>query len=293
MDLSIREGEFFSILGSSGSGKTTTLRMIAGFEQPTTGSVLLDGVDATGVPPYRRDVNTVFQNYALFPHMKVEANVAYPLKMAGPRADDQAAGGGSARAGRHDRLREAASAPALRRPAPARRPGPGADRQPPAAAPRRAAGRTRPEAAREHAAGPQTPPARGRDHLHLRHPRSGRGAGDERPAGGHERRPGRAAGDADRGLRQARRPRSSPASSARPTCSSARASPACGPTPAAVAIALAEEPDEQTFTLSVRPEAIVTGEESRGLATTLRGRSATSSSSATSARSWSASATRR
>ena len=83
MDLSIEEGEFFSILGSSGSGKTTTLRMIAGFEQPTTGTVLLDGIDATGVPPFRRDVNTVFQNYALFPHMKVEANVAYPLKMAG------------------------------------------------------------------------------------------------------------------------------------------------------------------------------------------------------------------
>jgi spermidine/putrescine transport system ATP-binding protein len=83
MDMAIREGEFFSILGSSGSGKTTTLRLIAGFEQPTVGSVLLDGVDTTGVPPFRRDVNTVFQNYALFPHMKVEANVAYPLKMAG------------------------------------------------------------------------------------------------------------------------------------------------------------------------------------------------------------------
>ena len=83
MDLKIEEGEFFSILGSSGSGKTTTLRLIAGFEQPTAGSVFLDGVDTTGVPPFRRDVNTVFQNYALFPHMKVEANVAYPLKMAG------------------------------------------------------------------------------------------------------------------------------------------------------------------------------------------------------------------
>ncbi|HEY4427967.1 MAG TPA: ABC transporter ATP-binding protein [Solirubrobacteraceae bacterium] len=88
MDLEIHEGEFFSILGSSGSGKTTTLRMIAGFEQPTSGSVLLDGADATGVPPFRRDVNTVFQNYALFPHMKVQANVAYPLKMAGvPRRE--------------------------------------------------------------------------------------------------------------------------------------------------------------------------------------------------------------
>jgi spermidine/putrescine ABC transporter ATP-binding subunit len=88
MDLKIEEGEFFSILGSSGSGKTTTLRLIAGFEQPTAGSVFLDGVDTTGVPPFRRDVNTVFQNYALFPHMKVEANVAYPLKMAGvPKRD--------------------------------------------------------------------------------------------------------------------------------------------------------------------------------------------------------------
>jgi spermidine/putrescine ABC transporter ATP-binding subunit len=83
MNVSIREGEFFSILGSSGSGKTTTLRMIAGFEKPTTGCVLLDGLDVTGVPPYRRDVNTVFQNYALFPHMKVHANVGYPLKMRG------------------------------------------------------------------------------------------------------------------------------------------------------------------------------------------------------------------
>jgi len=83
MNVSIREGEFFSILGSSGSGKTTTLRMIAGFEKPTTGCVLLDGDDVTDVPPYRRDVNTVFQNYALFPHMKVNANVGYPLKMRG------------------------------------------------------------------------------------------------------------------------------------------------------------------------------------------------------------------
>ena len=81
VDLSIAEGEFFSILGPSGSGKTSTLRLIAGFERPTTGCVFLDGRDVTYVPPYRRDINTVFQNYALFPHMKVKANVAYPLKM--------------------------------------------------------------------------------------------------------------------------------------------------------------------------------------------------------------------
>lgn len=82
MNLTIRAGEFFSILGSSGSGKTTTLRMIAGFERPTTGVLSLDGEDVTDVPPHRREVNTVFQNYALFPHMNVARNVAYPLKMA-------------------------------------------------------------------------------------------------------------------------------------------------------------------------------------------------------------------
>ena len=82
LHIAIREGEFFSILGPSGSGKTTILRMIAGFEEPTRGQVLLDGIDVSRVPPFRRDVNTVFQNYALFPHMKVVANVAYPLRMA-------------------------------------------------------------------------------------------------------------------------------------------------------------------------------------------------------------------
>jgi spermidine/putrescine transport system ATP-binding protein len=80
-DLAIRAGEFFSILGPSGSGKTTTLRMIAGFERPSLGKVLLDGADVTRIPPFRRDVSTVFQNYALFPHMRVEQNVAYPLRM--------------------------------------------------------------------------------------------------------------------------------------------------------------------------------------------------------------------
>lgn len=88
LDLSVYEGEFFSILGPSGSGKTTTLRMIAGFERPTIGRVKLGGGDVTTRPPYKRDVSTVFQNYALFPHMKVKDNVAYPLKMRGvPKKD--------------------------------------------------------------------------------------------------------------------------------------------------------------------------------------------------------------
>jgi putative spermidine/putrescine transport system ATP-binding protein len=79
IDLEVRDGEFFSMLGPSGSGKTTTLRMIAGFELPTEGRILLQGVDVTTVPPFDRDVNTVFQDYALFPHMTVGDNVAYGL----------------------------------------------------------------------------------------------------------------------------------------------------------------------------------------------------------------------
>jgi putative spermidine/putrescine transport system ATP-binding protein len=83
VSLSIQDGEFFSLLGPSGSGKTTCLRLIAGFEQPTSGSLLLHGQEAAGVPPYERDVNTVFQDYALFPHMSVRDNVAYGLMVKG------------------------------------------------------------------------------------------------------------------------------------------------------------------------------------------------------------------
>jgi putative spermidine/putrescine transport system ATP-binding protein len=79
VDLDVADGEFFAMLGPSGSGKTTVLRMIAGFEQPTDGSILLGGKDVTRDAPFERDVNTVFQDYALFPHMTVEQNVAYGL----------------------------------------------------------------------------------------------------------------------------------------------------------------------------------------------------------------------
>jgi putative spermidine/putrescine transport system ATP-binding protein len=79
VDLTVGQGEFFSVLGPSGSGKTTCLRMIAGFEDPSEGRIFLEGKDVTGVPPYERDVNTVFQDYALFPHMSVGGNVAYGL----------------------------------------------------------------------------------------------------------------------------------------------------------------------------------------------------------------------
>ena len=73
-------GEFFTLVGPSGCGKTTTLRMIAGFERPTSGRILLDGVDVAQTPPHKRNVNTVFQSYALFPHLNVADNVAFGLK---------------------------------------------------------------------------------------------------------------------------------------------------------------------------------------------------------------------
>jgi putative spermidine/putrescine transport system ATP-binding protein len=88
VDLSVADGEFFTLLGPSGSGKTTTLRVIAGFERPDKGRVTLGGADITQQPPYARDVNTVFQDYALFPHMTVAENVGYGLKVKGvPRRE--------------------------------------------------------------------------------------------------------------------------------------------------------------------------------------------------------------
>jgi len=81
VDLEVRRGEFVTLLGPSGSGKTTTLRMIAGFTHQTGGTIEIEGTDMRGVPPYRRDVGMIFQNYALFPHMTAAANVAFPLEM--------------------------------------------------------------------------------------------------------------------------------------------------------------------------------------------------------------------
>ncbi len=89
IDLEIADGEFFSMLGPSGSGKTTTLRMIAGFEEPTSGTIRLHGRDITGVPPFDRDVNTVFQDYALFPHMSVGDNVGYGLVVRKVASDER------------------------------------------------------------------------------------------------------------------------------------------------------------------------------------------------------------
>jgi putative spermidine/putrescine transport system ATP-binding protein len=91
VDLNVADGEFFTLLGPSGSGKTTTLRVIAGFERPDAGRVTLGGADITQQPPYARDVNTVFQDYALFPHMTVAENVGYGLKVKGVPRRERAA----------------------------------------------------------------------------------------------------------------------------------------------------------------------------------------------------------
>jgi putative spermidine/putrescine transport system ATP-binding protein len=91
VDLEVAEGEFFTMLGPSGSGKATLLRIIAGFERPDSGVIELGGTDVTRQPPYMRDVNTVFQDYALFPHMTVVQNVEYGLKIR--RVPRAAAGG--------------------------------------------------------------------------------------------------------------------------------------------------------------------------------------------------------
>ncbi len=212
------------MLGPSGSGKTTTLRMIAGFELPDAGTIELGGRDVGDLPPYDREVNTVFQDYALFPHMTVGENVEYGMRVRKVAKDERAkrrdealemvrlTGYGGPQAGR-----------ALGRPAPARRPR-ALDRQPAARpAPRRAARGARPEAARADAGRAQADPGRRRDHLRLRHARPGGGADDVRPDRGLQRGPDRAGRRARRGLRAPGESASSPASSASRTCSSATA----------------------------------------------------------------------
>src|SRR3954449_831466 len=92
LTLRVAAGEFLTLLGASGSGKTTTLRMIAGFEQPSSGDILMEGSPITALPAYQRDINTVFQHYALFPHMSVRDNIGYGLRMRGvpsPERDER------------------------------------------------------------------------------------------------------------------------------------------------------------------------------------------------------------
>ena len=125
LDLEIDKGEFFSLLGPSGCGKTTTLRMIGGFEEPSAGTIYLGGQDVTGLPPYRRDVNTVFQSYALFPHLDVYENVAFGLRRKKvAKAEIERRVSEIPRPRRPSGIREAQALAAVRRPAAARRPRP-------------------------------------------------------------------------------------------------------------------------------------------------------------------------
>ena len=110
LSLDIFEGEFFALLGPSGCGKTTLLRMLAGFETPDDGRILLDGEDISGVPPYRRPVNMMFQSYALFPHLNVQRNIAFGLRQENlPEGRDRGADKRNARAGAARRAAAAAS----------------------------------------------------------------------------------------------------------------------------------------------------------------------------------------
>jgi spermidine/putrescine transport system ATP-binding protein len=147
VSLTIRDGEFFSLLGPSGCGKTTTLRMIAGFEFPDAGDIVLHGVSIGTTPPHRRRVNTVFQSYALFPHMTVADNIGFGLEMK--RVAARARG---ARARQARRLRRALAATTLRRAAAARRARARPDQPARGLVARRAARRARPEAAQRDAA---------------------------------------------------------------------------------------------------------------------------------------------
>ena len=216
IDLAIEPGEFFSLLGPSGCGKTTTLRLIAGFERPDGGKILLDGVDMASTPPHKRKVNTVFQSYALFPHLDVFDNVAFGLRRRHVEARRRSRERVHAilEAVRLGRPRRAASGPALGRAAATRRARAGARPQPVGPPARRAARRARREAAQGAADRAEVDPGAVRDHVRLRHARPGGGADDVRPDRGHVGRARRAGGDAVRRCTRSRRRCSSPTSSA-------------------------------------------------------------------------------
>ena len=173
-NFSIDQGEFFAMLGPSGCGKTTTLKMIAGFEQPTTGRVLLNGEDVSRIPPYKRNVNTVFQQYALFPHMTVVDNVRF-----GPRAKKISKSEYEVSV---TQMLEVVRLTAFANRKPSqlsggqqrpRRPRPRPRQLPEHATARRTTRRSRPQAARSDAVRTQAHPARSGHHVRVRHPRPG------------------------------------------------------------------------------------------------------------------------
>ena len=253
INLEVRDGEFFSLLGPSGCGKTTTLRMIGGFEQPTSGLIELQGKDVTWLPPYQRNVNTVFQSYALFPHLTIYENVAFGLRRKGVKDSEiKSRVVGDAPARRAARVREAQADPDLRRPGPARRPRPRPDQSAGRPPSRRAARRARPEAPQADAGRAEAHPAGGRDHVHLRDPRPGRGDDDVRSDRRHERRAATSSSATRRASTSARRPGSSPASSGSATCSRRRSS---GTSDAYAIATLADDARVRV------PKALVNGEQ--------------------------------
>ena len=182
VSLSVERGAFYALLGPSGCGKTTLLRMIAGFETPDSGRIVIDGVDVTGVPPYARPVNMMFQSYALFPHMDVAGNIAFGLRQE--RMDRRriaARVDGNAGIGADVGLRAAPAARIVRRSAPARRFGAGTGKNAQTVAARRAIGGARPQAAGRDPARADRHPGAGRDHLPGRHARPGGGAEHGQP----------------------------------------------------------------------------------------------------------------
>ena len=206
ISVEIQAGEFFSLLGPSGCGKTTTLRMVAGFEPPTGGKILLDGIDVGNWAPNRRNVNTVFQSYALFPFLTVAENVAFGMKYKSvPKSERDSRVAEALELVQLSGLRGATPQPAVGRPATARRAGAGAG----AASVGTAAGRAPRGAGCQ--ASPHAPGRVGRaaeaggNHLPVRHPRPGRGAHDVRSPGRHEPRTDRPARHPGRGLQRARR----------------------------------------------------------------------------------------
>ncbi len=210
IDLDIPAGQFYSLLGASGCGKTTTLRMIAGFEKPDSGRIELDGRDVAGDPPHKRPVNTVFQTYALFPFMSVWDNVAFGLKYQKASRDETKRRVGEAlelvRMSDFSKRRPAQlSGGQQQRVALAR----ALVLRPTRPSARRAAGCAGREATQTTAAGASRGAARGRDHVRVRDPRSRGSADHERPdrrAGGGSRRTGRpAAGDLLRACHHVRR----------------------------------------------------------------------------------------
>ena len=193
VSIDIEAGEFFTLLGPSGCGKTTLLRMIAGFDLPDGGRIMLNGHDLADQPPEGRPVRTVFQSYALFPHMTVEGNIAFPLQMAKtPAAAIPGKIAGGARGCTPDRLRQALPARAFRRPEATGRHRTRAGHPSDGAAARRAAGRTRREVARGNADRTDQFAEGSRHHLRVRDSRPDRGARAVAPHRGNEQGPRRA-----------------------------------------------------------------------------------------------------